>query len=75
VGDLVHAAESASQINDAVDGIVIGEPATKRGAEVAAYDAVGVYGAAGAPRVEGRFDPDLVAGLYADDGAIIWPTG
>jgi ABC-type nitrate/sulfonate/bicarbonate transport system substrate-binding protein len=44
-------------------------------AEIAAYDAVGVYGEAGAPPVEGRFDPDLVAGVYADDGSIIWPAG
>lgn len=43
-------------------------------AEVAAYDAVGVYGDAGAPPVEGRFDPDLVAALYGDDGQIIWPA-
>lgn len=41
-------------------------------AEVAAYDAVGVY-PDGAPEVDGRFDPDLLAGLYADDGTIIWP--
>lgn len=42
-------------------------------AQIAAYDEVGVYGDAGAPPVEGRFDPDLVAGLYADDGSVIWP--
>ncbi|NNE11798.1 MAG: ABC transporter substrate-binding protein [Ilumatobacter sp.] len=42
-------------------------------AEIAAYDAVGVYGDAGAPAVDGRFDPDLLAGLYADDGTVIWP--
>ncbi len=43
-------------------------------AEVEAYDAVGVYGDAGAPAVDGRFDADLVAGLYAPDGSIIWPA-
>lgn len=42
-------------------------------AEIAAYDAVGVYSEAGAPSIEGRFDPDLVAGLYAADGTVIWP--
>jgi NitT/TauT family transport system substrate-binding protein len=42
-------------------------------AEIAAYDAVGVYGDAGAPDIEGRFDASLLAGLYADDGSIIWP--
>jgi len=43
-------------------------------AEIAAYDAVGVYGDAGAPPVEGRFDADLVADVYAADGTIIWPA-
>lgn len=42
-------------------------------AQIAAYDEVGVYGEAGAPEIEGRFDPDLVEGLYADDGSVIWP--
>jgi NitT/TauT family transport system substrate-binding protein len=41
--------------------------------EVAAYDAVGVYGDAGAPPVEGRYDPDLLLGVYAPDGSVIWP--
>ena len=44
-------------------------------AEIAAYDAVGVYGDAGAPEVDGRFEPDLVAGLYDADGSITWPAG
>ncbi len=44
-------------------------------AEIAAYDAVGVYGDQGAPPVENRYDGELVARLYADDGTIIWPTG
>ena len=42
-------------------------------AQVAAYDAVGVY-PDGAPTVDGRFDPDLVAGLYDDEGSVIWPA-
>ena len=42
-------------------------------AEIAAYDAVGVYGDEGPPPVEGRFDADLVAGVYAADGTVIWP--
>jgi len=42
-------------------------------AEIAAYDAVGVYAETGAPTVEDRFDADLLAGLYAADGSIIWP--
>jgi len=44
-------------------------------AEIAAYDAVGVYGESDAPEVDGRFEPDLVAGLYDADGSIIWPAG
>jgi NitT/TauT family transport system substrate-binding protein len=43
-------------------------------AEIAAYDAVGVYGDAGAPAIDGRVDPDLVAGLYDADGSVIWPA-
>lgn len=42
-------------------------------AEIAAYDAVGVYSGTGAPAVEGRFDPELLAALYASDGSVIWP--
>ena len=40
-------------------------------AEIEAYDAVGVYGDAGAPPVEGRYSPDLVADLYGADGTVI----
>jgi NitT/TauT family transport system substrate-binding protein len=42
-------------------------------AEIAAYDSVGVYAETGAPVVEGRFDVDLLAGIYAEDGSVIWP--
>jgi hypothetical protein len=42
-------------------------------AQIAAYDEVGVYGDAGAPPVEGRFDAELLAGLYDDEGSVIWP--
>ena len=42
-------------------------------AEIAAYEAVGVYAETGVPVVEGRFDPDLLASLYAADGSVIWP--
>jgi hypothetical protein len=42
-------------------------------AEIAAYDAVGVYAETGVPPVEGRFDEQLLAGLYADDGSVVWP--
>jgi ABC-type nitrate/sulfonate/bicarbonate transport system substrate-binding protein len=42
-------------------------------AEIAAYDAVGVYRETGVPIVEGRFDPELLATVYASDGSVIWP--
>jgi ABC-type nitrate/sulfonate/bicarbonate transport system substrate-binding protein len=41
-------------------------------AEIAAYDAAGVY-PDGPPPTEGRFDADLVAGLYDAEGKVIWP--
>jgi hypothetical protein len=42
-------------------------------AEVAAYDAVGLY-PGGAPATDGRYEASLAAGVYADDGTIIWPA-
>lgn len=42
-------------------------------AEIATYDSVGVYGDAEAPAIDGRFEPDLVAGLYGTDGTVVWP--
>ncbi len=47
--------------------------ATALANEIAAYDAVGVYAQTGVPPVEGRFDPELLASLYAPDGSVIWP--
>jgi ABC-type nitrate/sulfonate/bicarbonate transport system substrate-binding protein len=41
-------------------------------AEIAAYDAAGVF-ADGAPDTAGTYDEALVAGLYGDDGKVIWP--
>jgi len=41
-------------------------------AEVAAYEAVGVY-PDGAPSTQGRYNAALVAGLYSSDGTVIWP--
>lgn len=55
-------------------GSNIGVPIAKElEAQVKAYADVGVYGDAGAPPTDGRFDPDLLAGLYDEDGTIIWP--
>jgi hypothetical protein len=42
-------------------------------AEIAAYEAVGVYAGAIVPPVTGRFDATLLAELYAPDGSVIWP--
>lgn len=57
------------------EGVDIGVPVpTELESQVAAYEAVGFYGDAGAPEVDGRYDPDLVADLYDDDGQIIWPA-
>ncbi len=57
------------------EGSNVGVPAgAELEAQIAAYDAVGFFGDEGAPAVEGRYDPDLAAGLYADDDSIIWPA-
>ncbi|MFZ1488997.1 MAG: ABC transporter substrate-binding protein [Ilumatobacteraceae bacterium] len=42
-------------------------------AEVDAYHEIGLFGDT-APAIEGRFDPDLVRGLYGDDGSVVWPA-
>jgi NitT/TauT family transport system substrate-binding protein len=56
------------------NGSNVGVPVAKElEAQVNAYANVGVYGEAGAPPTDGRFDPDLVDGLYNDDDTIIWP--
>lgn len=66
--------DAAAIVASTPDGVDIGVPvADELAAQVEAYAAVDFYGDAGAPPVEGRFDTDLVAGLYADDGTIIWP--
>jgi ABC-type nitrate/sulfonate/bicarbonate transport system substrate-binding protein len=55
-------------------GSAIGVPvAAQLADQIAAYDAVGYYGDPGAPTIDGRFDPDLVAGLYDESGTVIWP--
>lgn len=57
------------------DGSPIGVPiADELAAQIAAYDAVGYYGEDGPPSIDGRFDPDLVAGLYDESGTVIWPA-
>jgi NitT/TauT family transport system substrate-binding protein len=55
-------------------GVHIGVPvASELEAQIKAYDAVGVYGDAGAPTTDGLYDTELVANLYAADGTVIWP--
>jgi ABC-type nitrate/sulfonate/bicarbonate transport system substrate-binding protein len=57
------------------EGSNVGVPiADELQAQIEAYDAVGVYGDTGAPEIDGRFDDQLVAGLYDDAGTIIWPA-
>lgn len=56
------------------DGVGVGVPdAAGLQAEVDAYAAVGLFGDT-TPSIEDRFDPDLVASLYAADGTVIWPV-
>ena len=42
-------------------------------AEVDAYSAVGLFGDAGAPDITGRYDRELIAGVYDEAGEVIWP--
>ena len=66
--------DAASIVASTPDRSAIGVPvAAELAAQIDAYDAVGYYGDAGAPPIEGRFDPDLVAGLYDESGTVIWP--
>lgn len=61
-------------VDSTPEGSQIGAPvASELEAQVQAYDEVGVYGDAGAPSTKDRFDTELVAGLYAADGTVIWP--
>jgi ABC-type nitrate/sulfonate/bicarbonate transport system substrate-binding protein len=54
-------------------GVGIPDPALLQ-AEVEAYDEVGAFGDNGAPEIDGRFDVDLIAGVYDDTGTVIWPA-
>ncbi len=74
-GEAFRWATDAQLITDTTpEGSFPGSPdADQLAAEIAAYDAVGVYGEAGAPAIEGRFDPNLVPNLYNADGVVIWP--
>jgi NitT/TauT family transport system substrate-binding protein len=68
------ATDAATVEQGTPDGTHIGVPvAAELEAEVKAYDAVGVYGESGAPQTDGRYDTELVAGLYTADGTVVWP--
>jgi hypothetical protein len=75
-GETFRWATDAQAIVDSTPaGTAIGVPiASELEAQIASYDSVGVYGDEGAPDVSGRFDTDLVANLYAEDGTVIWPS-
>lgn len=75
-GEAFRWATDAQAIVDTTpEGSHVGVPiASELEAQVAAYADVGVYGDAGAPATDGRFDADLVDGLYDDDGVVIWPA-
>lgn len=66
--------DAAAIVASTPEGSPVGAPvAEELEAQIAAYDAVGYYGEDGAPPVDGRFHPDLVAGLYDAAGTVIWP--
>jgi ABC-type nitrate/sulfonate/bicarbonate transport system substrate-binding protein len=54
-------------------GVGVPDPALLQ-AEVDAYAEVGLFGDAGAPEIADRYDVDLIAGVYDDSGAVIWPA-
>ena len=62
-------------VSSTPEGSAVGVPvAEELATQIAAYDAVGYYGEDGPPSIDGRFHPDLVAGLYDDSGTVIWPA-
>jgi ABC-type nitrate/sulfonate/bicarbonate transport system substrate-binding protein len=66
--------DAAAIVASTPEGSPVGVPvAAGLAAQIDAYDSVGYYGDEGAPPIDGRFDPDLVAGLYDDDGEVVWP--
>ena len=68
------ATDAATIVESTPSGAVIGQPIpAELEAQVAAYAEAGVYGGT-PPPVEGRYDADGVAGLYAADGKVIWPS-
>jgi NitT/TauT family transport system substrate-binding protein len=66
--------DAATIVETTPDGAMIGQPIpAELEAQVTAYAAAGVYGDT-PPSVEGRYDADLVAGLYDTAGKVIWPS-
>jgi hypothetical protein len=54
-------------------GVGVPDPALLQ-AEIDAYAEVGAFGDGGAPEIDGRYDVDLIAGVYDDTGTVIWPA-
>jgi ABC-type nitrate/sulfonate/bicarbonate transport system substrate-binding protein len=53
-------------------GVGVPDP-TLLQAEVDAYADVGLFGEAGAPDIDDRYDVDLIGQVYDDTGTVIWP--
>ena len=54
-------------------GVGVPDPALLR-AEVDAYAEVGLFGDAGTPEIDDRFEVDVIADVYDDTGTVIWPA-
>ena len=65
--------ESALVTEFTPDGEPVGliDPAELQ-AQLDAYDAIGIFTAK--PPIEGTYDDALIAGVYGDDGKVIWPN-
>ncbi len=65
--------ESALVTEFTPDGEPVGliDPAELQ-AQLDAYDAIGIF--TEKPPIEGTYDDALIAGVYGDDGKVIWPT-
>ncbi len=66
--------ESALVTEFTPDGEPIGliDPAELQ-AQLDAYDAIGIFTAK--PPIEGTYDEALIAGVYGEDGKVVWPAG
>jgi hypothetical protein len=74
-GEAFRWATDAQTIVDTTpQGSHIGVPiGTELEQQISEYAKVGYWGDEQPPTIEGRYDPDLVKNLYADNGTVIWP--